>query len=237
MLGTFLNVGGIILGGLAGLYLKPLSMANQATLKVLLGAFTVFFGLQITWKSMHGSFFQVLKQLLVVVGGLILGRLVGKLLRLQKLSNGAGKFARKRMEEIKPGQRGGSSDGFVICSLLFCVAPLAILGPVHEALGGYVQPLLIKTVVDALSMMAFVTMFGGAAIFSFVPVLAFQGLLTLGLRALEPRLHAQVDPILAAGGFLVFSVALIILGLKKIEAADYLPSLATTPLLAWLSGY
>jgi uncharacterized membrane protein YqgA involved in biofilm formation len=34
---------------------------------------------------------------------------------------------------------------------------------------------------------------------------------------------------------LVFSVALVILELKKIELADYLPSLIFAPLLAWLT--
>ena len=38
----------------------------------------------------------------------------------------------------------------------------------------------------------------------------------------------------AAGGLLVFSVALVILELKKIELADYLPSLIFAPLLAWV---
>ena len=33
---------------------------------------------------------------------------------------------------------------------------------------------------------------------------------------------------------MVFSVALVILELKKIELADYLPSLAFAPLLAWV---
>jgi uncharacterized membrane protein YqgA involved in biofilm formation len=33
---------------------------------------------------------------------------------------------------------------------------------------------------------------------------------------------------------MVFCVALIILELKKVELADYLPSLAFAPLLAWM---
>ena len=35
----------------------------------------------------------------------------------------------------------------------------------------------------------------------------------------------------AVGGLLVFSVALVILGLKRIELADHLPSLIIAPLL------
>jgi uncharacterized membrane protein YqgA involved in biofilm formation len=46
--------------------------------------------------------------------------------------------------------------------------------------------------------------------------------------------HGLVDSINATGGLLVFCVALIILELKRLELADYLPSLAFAPLLAWL---
>jgi uncharacterized membrane protein YqgA involved in biofilm formation len=42
-----------------------------------------------------------------------------------------------------------------------------------------------------------------------------------------------VDSVNVTGGLLVFCVALVILELKRIELADYLPSLAFAPLLAW----
>ena len=240
MWGTLINVAGILIGGIAGLAMKrPLSPANQAMLKITMGALTVFFGLQLTWRNLGGTFVHVLKQLLIVVLALTLGKLLGKLCRFQKFSNSAGQYARRKMEEAATKTKGRPADGFVICSILFCVAPLALLGSVQEGLANYFQPLVIKALVDGLSMMAFVMMFGAASLFSFVPVLAYQGLLTLGARALEPWLtaHALVQPINATGGLLVFCVALIILDLKKIEAADYLPSLLVAPVLAWWIGY
>jgi uncharacterized membrane protein YqgA involved in biofilm formation len=48
--------------------------------------------------------------------------------------------------------------------------------------------------------------------------------------------HPQplIESILATDGLLIFSTSLIILQLKKIEIADYLPSLAVAPLLTLL---
>ena len=43
-----------------------------------------------------------------------------------------------------------------------------------------------------------------------------------------------MDSVNATGGLLVFCIALIILDLKKIELADYLPSLVVAPLITWL---
>jgi uncharacterized membrane protein YqgA involved in biofilm formation len=43
-----------------------------------------------------------------------------------------------------------------------------------------------------------------------------------------------LDSINATGGLLVFCISLIIFELKKIELADYQPSLAWAPLLTWV---
>src|SRR6185503_13677368 len=73
--GTVLNVAGILVGGVAGLIRrKPLSPTTESFLKVTLGAFTVFYGLRLTWASLNGSAWQILKQLLIVVLALGLGR-------------------------------------------------------------------------------------------------------------------------------------------------------------------
>ena len=81
----------------------------------------------------------------------------------------------------------------------------------------------------------FVTTFGWGAMVSVVPVVAYQGTITLAARALAPLLSDPLlDSINATGGLLVFCIALIILELKKVELADYLPSLAFAPLLTWL---
>ena len=87
--------------------------------------------------------------------------------------------------------------------------------------------------------MAFVTTFGWGAMLSVIPVVAYQGTITLGARLLEPYLQQQalLDSVNATGGMLVFTISLIILEVRKVELADYLPSLAVAPALAWWWGW
>ena len=71
-----------------------------------------------------------------------------------------------------------------------------------------------------------------------LPVLAFQGTLSLfakymAAQWLDPGLISAVN---ATGGLLVFSVALVILEVKKLPLTDYLPSVLVAPLLAWVGG-
>ena len=238
MIGTALNVAGILIGGLAGVVRrKPLSPVNESFFKVALGVFTVFYGLRLTWISLNGTFLQILKQLLIAVLALMLGKMAGRLLHLQKMSNRLGQQARERIAAIKPAEPRQLSEGFKTCAVLFCAAPLAILGSVQDGLSGYYYPLAVKAVMDGLATMGFISLFGWGVTFAALPVLVFQGTITLlCAQYLKPLLetHGLVDPVNAAGGLLVFSVALVILQLKKIELADYLPSLIFAPLIAWV---
>ena len=235
-LGTILNAAGILLGGILGLTLrKQLSPARQIAIKGLLGVFTVYVGLKMTWMSLGGGVGPIAKQLVIVLVSLILGRITGRLLHLQKFLNRLGGYAKRKFSEASPATPHRFAEGFITCTLLFCVGPMAILGAIQDGFGHW-QTLGIKALMDGLATMAFVTTFGWGVILSVIPVVAYQGTITLCAKLLEPFLHDQVllDSVNATGGLLVFCIALIILELKRIELADYLPSLIFAPLITWL---
>jgi uncharacterized membrane protein YqgA involved in biofilm formation len=237
-IGTLLNVAGILIGGMIGLLRrKPMSPPQESFFKVLLGAFTVYFGLRLTWINLSGSLLQVAKQIVIVILALILGKIAGRLLRFQKMSNRAGQLAREKISSASPDDPNRASHGFETCALLFCVAPLGILGAIQDGLSGYFYPLALKGVMEGLATMGFVSVFGWGALLSALPVMALQGSIALGCaRFIEPFLqsHGLINSVNATGGLLVFSVALVILDLKKIPLADYLPSLVVAPLLTWV---
>lgn len=205
-------------------------------LKVWLGIFTVIVGLLLTWKSLSGGPLTVLRQMIFLVLALTLGRLTGRALHIQTMLNRLGDFAKRRMAAAQEKGTGRPNEGFVTCTVLFCFAPLAIIGPVVEGVSGLWGPLAIKAVMDGLGALAFVNMFGKAVLLAALPVLAWQGTIAILARWLEPFLnnHGLGDPIIGVGGLLVFCVSLVILELKKIELGDYLPSLMVAPLLTWL---
>lgn len=237
MTGTTLNVLGILIGGILGLFwIKQMTPRRQMMLKVWLGIFAVIVGLQLVWKSLYGSGGSVLRQLIILVLALTLGRLAGKALHIQRSLNRLGDFAKRRMADAQEKRTGKPNEGFVTCTVLFCFAPLAFIGPVVEGVGGYWQPLAIKAVMDGLGALAFVNMFGSGVLLSALPVLAWQGTISVLARWAAVFLidHGIGDSVIGVGGLLVFCVSLVILELKKIELGDYLPSLIFAPLLTWL---
>ena len=237
MTGTLLNAGAILLFSLYALLSgKQFSARAQNWFRMALGAATVFLGLQLVWRSINGTPLQVLKQIVLLLVALILGRLLGRLLRLQKLSNRLGRSASERLAAAQQ-QKPSTGDGLLACTILFCAAPLGWLGPWPDGLSKFYQPLAVKAFMDGLAAMAFVPAFRWGVVLSAVPVLAWQGTLSLLALALLPWLtqHQLVDPINAAIGLLISFVSLIIFETMRVEIADYLPAIVVAPALFWLT--
>jgi uncharacterized membrane protein YqgA involved in biofilm formation len=239
VIGAFLNALGILLGALFGLAMrKPLTAQTQAFFKSALGAFTVFWGLQLIYKNVPHTFTGCVKQILIGILAVFLGYWLGKLLRLQTASNRIGHRAAILLAAAQKNPPGPPAAGFVAATILFCAAPLGILGAVADGLQSYFYLLLLKAVMDGLATVSFVKMFRWPVALSALPVFFFfNGIaLVVGL-GLRPWLdaHGLAGSVGVADGLIVCSVTLIIFEIRRVELANYLPALIIAPLLAhWL---
>ena len=240
MTGAFLNALGILLGALFGLAQRaPLSLRTQDYFRRALGAFTVFFGLRLVWLGVNGTFGSCAKQLFIALLAVLLGNWLGRLLRLQKISNRLGRFAGDRIAATQSKAPPRAGDGFLACTILFCAAPLGLLGAVTDGLSGDFYLLAVKAAMDGLAMAGFVKMFGWPVALSAFPVYAFLGAITLACQYYAKPLleaHGLTHSVDAAGGLVACAVALVILEVRKVELANYLPALVIAPVLARLIG-
>jgi uncharacterized membrane protein YqgA involved in biofilm formation len=241
--GAFLNAMGILIGGLFGLALrKPLSFPAQVFFRSALGISTVFFGLRLVWLSINGVFLSEVKQMFLAALAVTLGFWIGKLLCLQKLSNRLGRYAGGLIASAQSDPQRKISDGFIACTILFCAAPLGLLGAVTDGLPtngdqlGCYWLLAIKAVMDGLAMSGFVKIFGWPSALSAFPVCLFLSGITFACQFYaNPFLaaHGLVDPVNAAAGLIACAIALMIFEVRRVELANFLPALAIAPLLAW----
>ena len=237
-IGAFLNALGILLGGLFGLARRePLSARAQIFFRNALGAAAVFFAFRLVWQSVNGTVLTCLKQLVLAMLAIVLGNLLGKLMRLQKLSNRLGRYATRLLASAETNSSRKIADGFCACTILFWAAPLGLLGAVADGLSGYFYLLAVKGVMDGLAMTSFVKMFRWPAALSALPVFALLGFIALAcqLYALPfLKSHQLVDSVNAAAGLAACAIALVIFEVRRVELANYLPALLVAPLLAWL---
>ena len=241
-LGTFFNVLCILVGGTVGLILsRQLPDETQrlvrkflAVLTVVAGGYMVATGLYGGWKYAEGIWNFLLLGLITLLA-ISFGNLFGTWLKLQERLDKLGQEAKRRLTKADEEDGNRFSDGFVTCTVLFTVGPMSILGCVEDGLGNVPTILIMKSIMDGIATMCFAPRFGFGVMLSAVPLLAYQGTVTLLASNLE---FMKNEPMLLAsfnlvGGLLVLTIMLVILEIQKVPLANYLPALVLGPLLTW----
>jgi uncharacterized protein len=174
--------------------------------------------------------------LLIVLGALVVGGIVGSLLRLEQRVEGLGGWLQRRLQgESGSAERARFIEGFVTASLIFCTGPLTILGSLSDGLGNGADQLYLKATLDGFTAIAFAASFGWGVGASALTVLVVQGAITAVGAALGDVLpDAELAAITAAGGLMLVGVALRLLRIREIAVADLLPGLLVAPLLVEL---
>jgi len=226
MLGTILNAAAVIAGSSIGLALKKALSEKYTTIYFqAVGLFTLILGIQMSLK---------ISAPLVVALSLIAGGLFGEFCRLEERMNRLGDQLKKR---FKIGNE-QFTEGLITAFLLFCMGSLSILGPVEEGLTGKMSELLkAKSLLDGFSSLLLSSALGIGVLFSVVPLLIYQGGITLIVSLIGKDIPANyINEITVVGGILLIGLALDILNIKKLRIMNLLPALVFVCLFLWLSG-
>jgi uncharacterized membrane protein YqgA involved in biofilm formation len=176
--------------------------------------------------------------MLIVLGAVLIGGIVGSLLRLEARVNSFGGWLQARLSgSTSSAERRRFIEGFVVSSLVFCTGPLTILGSLSDGLGNGADQLFLKAALDGFAAIAFAASFGWGVAASVVTIVAIQGSLTLlGLAIGDVLPDAHMAAITATGGLLLVGVALRLLRVREIPVADLLPALLVAPLLVGVAS-
>lgn len=219
--GTVINVVAVAVGGGLGLLIgSRLPERSRRTVMDGVGLVTIVLGLEMALKTQNS---------LVVLLSMLMGALVGEWARIEDRLTGVGNALKARL-------RGGGgarfTEGFVAASLLFCVGPMAILGSISDGLRGDYALLAVKSVLDGFSAMAFASTMGVGVLFSTIPVLLYQGGITLLAGTAEAILTEPViAELTATGGVMVLAIGLRLLNIRDIRVGNFLPALLFAPLV------
>lgn len=221
--GTILNFFTVLVGGTLGkLVGERLPDRMQATIFDGLGLLTLLVGIQMALET---------ENVLVLLGGMLVGGLIGESLRIGTQIERFGDWAQARLAK----DDSKFSEAFVTSSLLFCVGPLTITGSLENGLNGNYRPLALKAMLDLFSSFAFGASLGWGVLLSTLTILVVQGGLSLGAGLLEDVLTADVIRELSAvGGLLIVGIGFGLLKVKQIAVANFLPALVVTPLIVIL---
>ena len=215
MLGTIVNAAAIVAGSLIGsLFKKGFSKKIADAVMTGLALCVLYIGVSGALEGQH-----VLAVILSMVVGGIAGTLLDLDARLKKLGD--------RIEaRMKRGAQTGFSNGLVTASLLYCVGAMAVLGALASGLRGDHSILYTKSLLDFISAIVLAATLGMGVAFSAVPVLLYQGLITLLAQFVAPALNdAAIADMTCTGSLLLIALGLNMLGVTKIKVMNYVPGI------------
>ncbi|MCM2325111.1 MAG: DUF554 domain-containing protein [Candidatus Woesearchaeota archaeon] len=221
MKGTIINAIAIILGSSIGIFFSKLIPEKiKDIIFQALGLSTILIGLQMAFKTGN---------LLILIFSLLIGGIIGEALDLEKRLNSFGEFLRKKMKS----KNRTFVEGFVTASLVFCIGAMAIVGSIQDGINDDQTVLYTKSLLDGFASIAFSSALGIGVVFSVIPILLYQGGMTLLAVYLKDFLtSAVITEMTAAGGMLIFGIGLNILKIKVIKVGNLLPSVLVAVMLA-----
>jgi hypothetical protein len=226
MTGTLVNVVAVIIGGSVGLALnRNFPEKIQKGIFDVLGLFTVFLGVNMALGTSN---------MLILIFSMLCGVISGEWLKLEsafsKMSNWLRRKVKSKNERF--------SEGLISAFLLFCVGAMTITGAIEEGLGQKPNLLMTKSLMDGFSSIALASAMGAGVIFSSIPLLIFQGGLTLLAFQLKDFMTAtMIAEITAAGGIIMIGLGINILNLKKLRITNMLPALIFAAIFEYLNSY
>lgn len=222
MFGTIINAIAVVIGSFLGLILRsklPKRITNTAFHGV--GLFTIILGIIMAIKTSN---------ILIMIFSIVIGALVGEIIDIDKWINIFGEWLKKNFK-VKNER---FSEGFITAFLLYCMGSMTILGAIEEGLGGIPNLLVAKSVLDGFSSIILAATMGIGVLFSFIPLLLFQGGLTLLASNMQNILTGSIiNELSAVGGILLLGLGITILDIKKIKILNMLPSLIIVVILTY----
>ena len=222
MLGTLINVAAVIIGSITGVIIHsklPKKITDTAFHGI--GLFTIILGVMMAVKT---------NNLLIMIFSIVIGAIIGEIVDINKRINDLGEWLKKRFKT----KNERFSEGFITAFLLFCMGSMTILGAFEDGIYGTPNLLVAKSVLDGFSSIVLATTMGIGVLFSFIPLLFFQGGLTLFAVYMQSIFtDVMINELTAVGGVILVGLGISILEIKKIRILNMLPSLIIVVILTY----
>lgn len=224
--GTMVNAAAILLGSTVGLLLKGgLPGRLQDIITSAVGLCVIFVGASGALTGLlavAGDGLET-KDTMMMIFSMAAGAALGEWMDIERRLESLGEWCRAR---IPAGQAGaGFVDAFVTSSLLFCVGAMAIVGSLEDGLSNNYSTLFAKSVMDGIMAVVFAAAMGIGTMFSVIPVVIYQGSITLLAGALRPFLtELMISRMSCVGSILIFALGLNLAIGTKIKIGNMLPA-------------
>ena len=221
---TIVNMITVTIGSLIGLWLKQFfSTEVQEIVFQAVGLGTLLIGIKMALRLPDGY-------LLIFIFSLIIGSVFGQLLRIDLIINDVS----ESLKLLIGNTESSFTQGLITAFLLFCVGSMTIIGALEEGIHQKRELLYVKSTLDGFSSIALASTYGIGVLFSIIPMLIFQGGITVSALRLKYVFNQNVmDALSAVGGILIIGISIRLLKLGEVWLENMLPSLVLIVVMAY----
>ena len=163
---------------------------------------------------------------------LALGTIIGELMGIERGFECFGEWLKRKTGSSEDQ---GFVNAFVTASLTVSIGAMAVVGAIQDGLLGDYSTLAVKSVLDAIIIAVMTSSMGKGAIFSAIPVLVFEGCMTLLARLVSPIMTTlAVSYLSMIGSILIFCIGVNLIWGKKLNVANMLPAMLLAIVAAYL---
>ncbi|MBK9733556.1 MAG: DUF554 domain-containing protein [Saprospiraceae bacterium] len=221
---TLVNMLTVTIGSIIGLYLKQFFSDDvQEIVFQTVGLGTLIIGIKMALRLPEGYLLAFMFSLIV---GAVLGQLVRVDIIMTDLSDS--------LKLLSGSTDGRFTEGLISAFLLFCVGSMTIIGALEEGLQQKRELLYVKSILDGFSSIVLASTYGSGVLFSIIPMLIFQGGITMAASQLKDIFsNIVLDCLSAVGGILIIAISFHLLKIGNIWLENLLPSLALIIIISY----
>lgn len=233
MMGTLINVGTVLLGSVLGLLLgKAVPDRLRVTVMQGIGLCVLIIGITSAIET---------ADILGVIVCMVLGALIGEGLDIERRLESLGARAERLLTRGAPAEGSTFVQGFMAASLLFCVGPMSIIGPLESGLSQNHATQIAKALMDGTASVFLAAALGPGVALSALMILLYQGAITLAAGLVSPLLtEAVIVQMSATGGVIILGIGLNMLEAAKVRVGNLLPAIFLpilyAPVAAWIGN-
>ncbi|WP_372810453.1 DUF554 domain-containing protein [Litorivivens sp.] len=222
-IGTLINMAAVVAGSLIGLGLEQLFSAEMKNILFqAVGLGVLIMGISMALKIPDSY-------MVVLIMSLILGGLIGQAVGLSATAE----FLGNRLEAALTLGDPRFTEGLVTAFMIFCVGSLTVVGAIQEGIEGNRQLLMVKAAIDGMVSIALASALGVGVLFSIVPMLLFQGGVTVLATVSRQLFTEEITRLVSAtGGVLIMAIGLSLLGTAEIDVINLMPALILVVVLS-----
>ena len=234
MIGTIVNTCTIVVGTFIGVALhKGIKKKYKNVLYDALGLACFAIGLNAVVTNLPKSQYPVL-----FIAAMAIGSVAGVALDIDRRFHSLVERRSKKGAEGRSGTR--LADGLATATLVYCIGPLSMLGPVISALEGDHTFLFTNATLDLVTATIFGSTYGIGMLLAAPVLFLWQGMFyCVALLSSTAVSEALMAELLIVGGLLITGSGLSLLRIKDCHVLNMLPALAIPPLwfiIMWLIG-